>query len=172
MDHPTRRLDALRPPRRIVRAWVGVVVGSVLVAAVVAFAAHQWFYAVLLYSFLIGAAGGLFGWMAVEEHSNALQGTWFVAAVGLVVAGAIYVLYQYLRYRLAVSELTVRPGWWQYLRTTADSGAAFATRPGRSTIDLGAAWVWGSRMIELAIAAVCGAAIAKRVDLAADARSR
>ncbi len=149
-----------------------MVVGSVLVAAVIAFAAHQWFYAVLLYSFLIGMAGGLFGWMAVEEHSNALQGTWSIAAVGLVVALGTYVLYQYLRYRLAVIDLEVRPGWWEHLRATAERGTAFATRPGRSTVDLGATWVWGSRAVELAIAAGCGAAIAKRVDVRPTPRRR
>lgn len=144
---------------------VGGAIGVVLSAGVVAFAAHQWFYVMVLYGFLIGTCGGLMAWMVLDEFDPSRQGTPIMAVGGLATATITYVLYEYLRYRFDVAGLGARPGWWDHLGDTARQGAAFGRLGRDSTIDLGAWFVWGARAVEFAIAMCCGAGIARTVDL-------
>lgn len=156
----TTRPRATGTPVQIARVLIGVVIGMVLVAGVIGFAADRWFYAVVLYSFLIGLAGGLFGWAMGDEWSPDLQQTWFIAVIGVLTTLVLFLMVQYLRYRLGVREFEVRPGWWSHLVTTAGE-TEFSRRAGQSTFVVPPAVAWGLRALDLTIALVTGGAIAK-----------
>lgn len=147
------------------RACVGALVCTGAVAAVVAYAAHQWFYVLLLYGFLIGMTGGLMAWMVLDEFDPGLQGTGRMAVAGAAAAAVTYLLYEFLRYRLDVSGFDLRPGWWDHLVETGREGVAFGRVGRTSTIDLGTGFVWGFRVLESAIAVFVGGAIARQVDI-------
>lgn len=145
------------------RAVVGGAIGIALSAGIVAFAAHQWFYVIVTYGFLLGMSGGLMAWMVLDEFDPDLQATQIMAGAGLATATVTYLLYEYLRYRLDVAGAGTRPGWWEYLDATARQGAAFGRLGRASTIDLGAWFVWSARALELIITMCCGAATARAV---------
>ena len=94
-------------------------------AAIIAFAAHQWFYVIALYSFLIGMTGGLMAWMVLSEINPDLQGSRTMVVIGTITSAITFVLYEYLRYRFAVSGVDPRLGWWTFLRVTADTEPEF-----------------------------------------------
>lgn len=148
--------------RRLARAWLGAVIGSVLVAGILAFGADRWFYAVILYSVMIGFAGGVFAWVVVEEYSNDLQGSRLVLVAGVAASLVIFVLVQYFRYRLAVIDLAVRPGWWEYLVDSARN-TTLSTRIGREGSDVGPLLAWGVRGLDLGFALWSGGYIAKEM---------
>lgn len=153
--------------RRLVRAWLATGIGSVLVAGILAFAADRWFYAVILYSVMIGLAGGLFAWAVVEEYSNDLQGSRLMLVAGVAASLLIFVLVQYFRYRLAVIDLAVQPGWWEYLVDSARN-TTLSTRIGREGLDVGPLLAWGSRGIDLGFALWSGGYIAKEMNVPED----
>ncbi len=157
-------MNSTSAPLLPVRAVAGGLIGVVLSAGVIAFAAHQWFYVIVLYGFLIGMCGGLMAWMVLDEFDPSLQGTRAMAVGGLATAAFTYVLYEYIRYRLDVAGIDVRSGWWDHLGETARQGSAFGRLGRVSTITLGAWFVWGARGLELAIAMCCGAGIARAVN--------
>lgn len=134
------------------------------VAAVVAYGAHRWFYVLLLYAFLIGMTGGLMAWMVLDEVDPDRQGTRLMAVAGVAAAAVAYLLYEYLLYRFDVAGFEPRPGWWSYLTETAQGGATFGRLGRTSSIDLGAWFVWSTRVLEFGIAMACGAGVARSVN--------
>lgn len=132
-------------------------IGAVVVSAAIAYVSHRWFALVLLYPALLGISGGLFAWMVAEEVSPDLEGSAIAALSGGLLAAGMYVLHHYLLYRLAGDD----GGWWNYLHATAEAGMIFSTRPGRMGIGLGMWSVWGLRVLECAVAATCGAKVAR-----------
>lgn len=163
MNNTTAWHPPVRP--RPARAVAGGVIAVGLVAGVVAFAAHQWFYVIVLYGFLIGMCGGLMAWMVLDAFDPELQGTRIMAIAGLATATATYLLYEYLRYRFEVIGIDPRPLWWDHLQETAQAGASFGRLGRNSTIDLGPVFVWAARALDLAIAMCCGWGIARTVNL-------
>lgn len=151
--------------RSIVGIWLRVVVLSLLVAGVLALAAERWFYLVPLYSLLIGLIGGLCAHTVVEGHSAELLGSRPMVVAGAAASLVIFVLVQYLRYRLAVIDLAVRPGWWEHL---VDSARGITlSRLGREGFGVGPILAWGYRALDLGFALSSGGYVAMKIDLPA-----
>jgi hypothetical protein len=140
-----------------------IVVGAVLVSGLFALAAHHTFYAVILYSLVVGLAGGVLGWALVDEFDR--QATVLAGVAGVAFAGGIYLLYRYFAYRLSIADLAPRPGWWEHTSDQAAKGAVLSRRPGSSGVRVGETVMWGLWTLELTIAATVGALLGRRLDI-------
>jgi hypothetical protein len=159
----SERDEVPRAGRPLWLSTLVVLIGAVVVSGIIALAAHHTFYAIVLYSLLIGLAGGLFGWALVDEFDE--QGTLWAGAAGLVFAAGMYVLYRYVEYRLATSDLEVAVGWLDHLRAGAEDGAVYRSRPGTTGIRVGETVTWAIWVAELTIASVVGALLGKKLEI-------
>jgi hypothetical protein len=161
-----QRTDRREVPRANRPLWLSipvVLIGAVVVSGIIALAAHHTFYAIVLYSALIGLAGGMFGWALVDEFGA--QGTWLAAAAGFVFAAGMYVLYRYIEYRLATSDLDGAIGWLDHLRAGAEGGSVYRSRPGTTGIQVGETVTWAIWVLELTVAATVGALLGKKLEI-------
>jgi hypothetical protein len=141
-----------------------VMVGCVLISALFAFLDVRYFYAIILYSMLIGMSGGIFSWVIFEEKNQ--QATPIAAIGGALISLIIFCLYRYLAYRFHLNDLDLSLSFWEYTQHIAEHGVTIIRRGAQTGgIHLGTVLTWGLWLLEIVIATLTGGVIAKRMDV-------
>lgn len=135
-----------------------LVAGMVAVALVIALASHVYAYEIILYSFCIGIAGGIFAALLTDRLS--VSSTSAILLVGAGFGLTIYGLYWFFLYRLAYWGAVDMPPFLEHARLLAE-GSAIGRR-GRVLFAIGP---WGAMAIwiaEILVVVLSASAIARK----------
>ncbi len=143
---------------------LGAIVGGVLVAGIIAFAEYHFFYIVLLFSALMGLAGGVFAWMIAEAVNQ--QVTWRAAILGAALGLFIFLSYRYIGYLFVLNEIDLSLSFWEYTELRALTGSTlFRLTNEAAGLTLNTTLTWALWLFEAGIAVFCGGYLGKTMDI-------